>query len=114
MGKDAREKNTEEGGKLRKVPIRADVDIVRIGGYRSFANGILEAWSEKNLPRFRDELENASSLDAADSLPPEERERTELVAGIAAEMRGIVASGDLDEADVYLGLLRHLACSPSR
>jgi hypothetical protein len=39
----------------------------------------------------------------------DERERIELLEGIACEVRGMVADGHMEGAGVYFDLLRHLA-----
>jgi hypothetical protein len=82
-----------------------------LGDYSICASGILEAGTQHNLVRLREEIEKVASVDAS-RIPPEDSERLELLAGIASALRGIADNGRLEDAHVYFPLLRHLASPP--
>lgn len=54
-------------------------------------------------------LNTAAELGRSGAEDTAEGERIELLGGIASEIRELAASGGLEDADVYIGLLRHLA-----
>lgn len=71
------------------------------------ATDILEAWRENDPEQLNIELAKGSAPELASSENWHERERLELLGGIATEIKSSIASGQ--DAGVYLGLLRHLA-----
>jgi hypothetical protein len=90
------------------------VNTLTSGDCRYFATCILEAWQQQDFALFRSGLNQISAIPVTEQLTSEERERIDLLRGIASEMGGIAAHGDSGEARVYLGLLRHLASTPAR
>jgi hypothetical protein len=71
------------------------------------AAGILQAWQSGDRDRLNASLAGAASLEpTGDSA---ERERTELLAGIAAGLQEMLASGRTEDSPASLDLLRHLA-----
>jgi hypothetical protein len=71
------------------------------------ATGILDAWRENDQEQLNRELAKGSAPEFAFDENCHERERLELLDGIATEIKSSIASGR--DAGVYLGLLRHLA-----
>ena len=73
------------------------------------ATDILEAWREDD----REQLNRNLAKGVASNFEPRgnshECERLELLDGIAAQIRCSIASGRVQDARVYLPLLRHLA-----
>jgi hypothetical protein len=73
-----------------------------------YAAEILQAWRGKDLERLSTSLATAAAPELyGDAL---EGERAQLLSGIAAEMRDMLASGRTEGSAVCLNLLRHLAC----
>jgi hypothetical protein len=71
-----------------------------------YAAGILLAWRGNDRELLRASLAGAAALEpAGDS---DERERGELLSGVAAEMQDMIASGTTEGSAVCLSLLRHL------
>ena len=72
------------------------------------AAGILHAWQSGDKERLNASLANAAGMElTGDSA---ERERTELLAGAAADLQDMLASGRTEGSPASLDLLRHLAC----
>jgi hypothetical protein len=79
------------------------------GNAAQCAAGILQAWCGNHRERLNASLAMAAA--AEPSGDPHECERADLLAGIAANMRDMLASGRTDGSAVFLNLLRHLAGS---
>jgi hypothetical protein len=73
------------------------------------AAAILASWHENNLEKLQRTLADAATLPTGSADSAGEGERLELLAGIASEMRRMIASGEVQQATVYAPLLRHLA-----
>lgn len=71
------------------------------------ATDILDAWYENDPALLVQELAKSSAPEATPCDDFCERERLDLLAGIAAQMATSIASGE--DARVYIGLLQHLA-----
>jgi hypothetical protein len=71
------------------------------------AAGILQAWRGNDSARLAANLASAAAIEPPDD--PNERERADLLATIAADMREMLVSGRTNGAAVCLSLLRHLA-----
>ena len=76
------------------------------------AAGILEAWESGDRRQLAAELAAAADLDAKPPPGGLERERTELLAAIAADLRAMLAFARTKGAAVPLRLLRHLTACP--
>lgn len=74
------------------------------------AAGILEAWQESDYQQLDRTLASNATPDC-ELRDSHELERLELLNGIANQIRGSLASGQVEDANVYLPLLRHLAKS---
>jgi len=74
------------------------------------ATSILEAWHDDDRELLSRNLAQGSPEPGENS---HECERLELLDGIAAQIRGSLESGRVQEASVFLPLLRHLA-APAR
>jgi hypothetical protein len=73
------------------------------------AAAILVAWREHNVENLSLNLANATALDIEAAASAGEGERLELLDGIAIQMRGLMAAGQIQEATVFIPLLCHLA-----
>jgi hypothetical protein len=73
------------------------------------AAGILEAWSRSDKERLGAALTAAAAPPAAPPPDWHERERAELLAEAASDLRAILAFKSGSEAAVPLRLLKHLA-----
>jgi hypothetical protein len=68
----------------------------------------LQAWQSGDRVRLNASLSGAAGMEpSGDSA---ERERSELLAGIAADLQDMLASGRTEGSPATLDLLRHLAC----
>jgi hypothetical protein len=70
------------------------------------AADILQAWHENDQDRLNRKL---AAPDFEPSGNSHECERLELLDGIATQIRSSIASGQVQEASVYIPLLQHLA-----
>jgi hypothetical protein len=73
------------------------------------AADILEAWRENDREQLNRRLAQDATPDLEPSRNSHECERLELLDGIAAQIRYSIASGHVQDASVYIPLLRHLA-----
>jgi hypothetical protein len=73
------------------------------------AASLLEALNPEGSSELDGRLESAAALDSKPVEDTAESERLELLAGIAAEIRGLIAADHMERAGVYIGLLRGLA-----
>lgn len=73
------------------------------------AADILEAWRENDREQLNRELVKDAPPDFEPCRNSHECERLELLDGIAAQIRRSIASGQVQNARVYIPLLRHLA-----
>jgi hypothetical protein len=73
------------------------------------AADILEAWCENDREQLNRELVKDATPDFEPCRNSHECERLELLDGIAAQIRRSIASGQVQNASVYIPLLRHLA-----
>jgi len=71
---------------------------------------ILQAWRSAGRERLQAALASAAVMEWPGDAT--ESERAELLSGIAAAMRDMLASGRTEGASASLDLLRHLACPP--
>lgn len=76
------------------------------------AAGILEAWESGDKQQLAAELAVAAGMDAKPPPGGLERERTELLVAIAADLRAMLAFTRTKGAAVPLRLLQHLTASP--
>jgi hypothetical protein len=86
-------------------------DTVQLTIFRSAicAADILEAWRENDPEHLKQELANGATPDFEPCGNSHECERLELLDGIATQIRRSIASGNVQDAGVYIRLLRHLA-----
>ena len=73
------------------------------------ATDILEAWRDDDREQLNRNLAKGVTPDFEPNGNSHECERLELLDGIAAQIRCSIASGRVQDASVYLPLLRHLA-----
>jgi hypothetical protein len=73
------------------------------------AADILKAWLQNDRKQLNQKLATDATADIEPARDSHERERMELLNGIATEMRNSIASGQEQAAGVYISLLRHLA-----
>ena len=73
------------------------------------AADILEAWLENDREQLNRKLAKGAALDSDPSGNSHECERLELLDGITTEIRVSIASGQAQDAGVYIPLLQHLA-----
>ena len=73
------------------------------------AVSLLDALSHNAGEEFSCRLNSATAIGDESAGDAAEDERLELLGGIAGEIRELAATGDLGQARVYVGLLRHLA-----
>jgi hypothetical protein len=73
------------------------------------AAAILTAWRENDFEQLSRSIADASALEAGPATNAHECERLDLLGGIAVVMRGMMASGQIQDATVYIPLLDHLA-----
>jgi hypothetical protein len=101
----------EKVRRLADETIREPVTPLHFSKSTACAAAILKAWRDNDLEQLSQKLIKATILDTDLPEPSAagECERRELLGGIAGEIRGIVATGRIEEAAVYLPLLRHLA-----
>ncbi|MEO8591981.1 MAG: hypothetical protein ABI759_01555 [Candidatus Solibacter sp.] len=77
------------------------------------AADILEAWRENDPERLNQRLAKGATPDLEAWGDPLECERRELLHGIASRIACSIASGQVQDASVYIPLLQHLAKSES-
>ena len=75
------------------------------------AADILEAWQESDYQQLDRTLAADATPDCELRADSQELERLEQLQGIANQIRCSLASGQVEDANVYLPLLRHLAGS---
>jgi hypothetical protein len=73
------------------------------------AADILEAWTEHDDKQLSQKLARDTTADFEPFASSHENERLELLDGITTQIRGSIASGHVQDANVYIPLLRHLA-----
>lgn len=73
------------------------------------AADILEAWRENDREQLNRRLVKGTTRDFETSGNSYEWERLELLDGIATQIRRSIASGQAQDASVYIPLLQHLA-----
>lgn len=73
------------------------------------AVSLLDALNRPSAGDLARRLENALELGHSSAEDTEEGERIELLGGIARQIRDLAAAGNLEQAGVYIDLLRHLA-----
>jgi hypothetical protein len=73
------------------------------------AADILKAWRENNREQLSRKLAKSAAPDSEPSGNSHECERLELLDGIATQLRLSIASGQAQDAGVYIPLLQHLA-----
>lgn len=73
------------------------------------AANILDAWLENEPEKLNRRLVTGAAAELESVTDSDERERLELLDGIATEIRGFLATGQAQSAGVYLSLLHHLA-----
>ena len=73
------------------------------------AADILEAWRENDPEQLNRKLATHTTADVELVANSHECERMDLLDGIATQIRGFIASGQAQDASVYIPLLQHLA-----
>ena len=73
------------------------------------AADILEAWRENDPEQLNRKLATDTTVDFEPIANSHECERLELLDGIATRIRAFIASGQAQDASVYIPLLQHLA-----
>ena len=76
------------------------------------AAAILKAWGSNNLLMLHRNLVSAVQEAEAPVADTGESERLEILAAVALKMRTLLESDQLNTAEQYLPLLRHLAAPP--